>query len=111
MAIHYLNTGFTPGRHGPAPRAFFAFGFWLRAGFIALSAAAIALIMLADGEASALPAIAGVIAGVGVAGFAWHRAWVLIDRLEPSEPANSETASARPRPARFVTPVESAASR
>ena len=111
MAIHYLNTGFTPVRRGPAPRAFFAFGFWLRAGFVALSVAAIALVMLADGQAGALTAIASVISGICVATFAWHRAWVLIERLEPSEPANAEAAPARPRPARFGAFVESAATR
>jgi len=111
MTIHHLDTRFTANRHSPAPRAFFAFGFWLRTGVVALSVAAIALIMLTDGEASALPAIASVVAGIGVAAFAWRRAWGLIDVLEPSERVKAEITSARPRPAQLVTPVESAASR
>ena len=77
MSTHYLGTRFNPDRRGPAPRAFFAFGCWLRAGFIALSAAAIALIMLAEGEARALwrPSRASS-PGFGVAEFLWHRASV-----------------------------------
>jgi len=111
MAIHDLNTRFTTGRNAPAPRAYFAFGLWLRAGFVALSVAAIALMMLAEGQASPWAGSASVIAGVGIAALAWRRAWVLIERLEPTEPRAAETASAQPRRAGFVAPVESAASR
>jgi len=110
MAIHDLNTRFTTGRNAPAPRAYFAFGVWLRAGFVALSVAAIALMMLAEGQASPWAGGASVIAGVGIAALAWRRAWVLIERLEPVEPRAADTASAQPRRARFA-PVESAASR
>jgi len=111
MTIHHLDTRFTANRHSPAPRAFFAFGLWLRTGVVALSAAAIALIMLTDGEVSRLPAMASVIAGIGVAAFAWRKAWSLIDALEPSKRVNAETTSAPLRPARLVAPIESAASR
>ena len=111
MSTRYLSTRFNPDPHGPAPRAFFAFGIWLRTGFVASSLAAIALVMLANGEASAPAAIASAIAGVLVAAFAWRRAWVLIDGLEPAEPANAEAASQRLRPAGFGAPLESAASR
>lgn len=111
MNPYYPRTRFYPDRRGPAPRAFFALGLWLRTGFVALSLAAIALIMLANGEAGALAAIASAIAGVLVAGFAWRRAWVLIEGLEPAEPANAEPASPRPRSGGFGAPLESAGSR
>jgi hypothetical protein len=111
MTIHYLDSRFIAGRHGPAPRAYFAFGLWLRTGFVALSVAAIALMMLVEGEASTLAGIASVIAGVGIAAFAWRRAWVLIGRLEPAESRSAKTATAQPQPARFSTAVESAPSR
>lgn len=111
MTIHDLNTRFTTGRDAPAPRAYFAFGLWLRAGFVALSVAAIALMMLAEGQASPWAGGASVIAGVGVAALAWRRAWVLVERLEPAEPRAAETARAQPRRAGFVAPVESATSR
>ena len=111
MAVHDLNTRFTTGRNAPVPRAYFAFGVWLRAGFVALSVAAIALMMLAEGQASPWAGSASVMAGVGIAAFAWRRAWVLVERLEPAEPRSGEGASAQPRRAGFVARVESAASR
>ena len=110
MNPYYPRTRFYPDGRGPAPRAFFALGLWLRMGFVALSLAAIALIMLADGEAGARPR-SRCHRGVLVAGFAWRRAWVLIEGLEPAEPANAEPASPRPRSGGFGAPLESAGSR
>jgi hypothetical protein len=111
MTIHYLDGHFIAERHGPAPRAYFPFGLWLRAGFVALSVAAIALMMLAEGEASALTGIATAVAGIVIAAFAWRKAWVLIGRLEPGESSSAETAAAQPRGAGFGAPVEPAALR
>jgi len=111
MTNRHLHTDFTARRPGPAPRAVFAFGFWLRAGFVALSVAAIALMMLADGEASASATLVTFFAGLGVAAFAWRKAWILIGRLESIEPAGAETDPAPPQPAPFAAQVESSASR
>ena len=111
MTNRHLHTDFTARRPGPAPRAVFAFGFWLRAGFVALSVAAIALMMLADGEASASATLVTFFAGLGVAAFAWRKAWILIGRLESIEPASAETDSVPPQSAPFAAQVESSASR
>ena len=111
MTIHYLDGRFIADRHAPAPRAYFAFGFLLRTGFVALSIAAIALMMLAEGETSTSTGIASAIAGIGVAAFAWRKAWVFIHRLEPAERSSVETAAPQPRGAGFGAPVESAPSR
>jgi len=111
MTNLHLHTDFTARRHGPAPRAVFAFGLWVRAGFVALSVAAIALVMLADGEASAAATLATFVAGAAVAAFAWRKAWILIDRLEAAEPVSAATDSAPPRPVQLAAHVESSASR
>ena len=111
MTIPHLDSRFIVNRRRPAPRAYFAFGFLLRTGFVALSVAAIALMMLIEGETSTLTGIASVIAGTGIAALAWRKAWVLIDRLEPADSPPAETSAGQPRRAGFVAPVESAASR
>jgi hypothetical protein len=111
MTIHYLDGHFIADRRGPAPRAYFAFGLWLRAGFVALSVASIALMMLAEGEASTLTGIATAVAGIGIAAFAWRKAWVFIGRLEAGGSSSAEAATAQPRGAGFGAPVESTASR
>ena len=111
MTNLHLHTDFTARRHGPAPRAVFAFGLWVRAGFVALSVAAIALVMLADGEASAAATLATFVAGAAVAAFAWRKAWILIGRLESIEPASAEPDSVPPQPAPFAAQVESSPSR
>jgi hypothetical protein len=111
MTIHYLDGSVSPGRHSPASRAFFAYSFLLRAGFVALSVAAIALIMLADGQASAPAAIAGAMVGGLVAFLAWRKAWTLIGRDEGTAPADAVPAAAQPRRAGLVARVETAAAR
>lgn len=111
MTIHYLDRRFTSGRHGPAAPAFFAYGFLLRAGFVALSVAAIALVMLADGQASAPAAVASALAGGLVAVVAWRKAWTLINRVEGTGSPHSEPAAARPRRPGVYARVETAASR
>ena len=111
MTIHYADSRFTAGRHSPASRTFFAYGFLLRAGIVALSVVAIALSMLANGEASAPAAIAtAIVAGV-VAALAWRKAWALIDRAEGSDSSKTATPSAQPRRPSLDARVESAVAR
>ncbi|HET7031598.1 MAG TPA: hypothetical protein VFJ48_00635 [Casimicrobiaceae bacterium] len=57
-----------------AQQPILASGPWLRAGFVALSVEAVALIMLATGEAAPWIAIAIAIVAGGYARWAWHRA-------------------------------------
>ena len=111
MSIHYLDRRFTPGRRGPATRAFFAYSLLLRAGFVALSGAAIALVMLADGQASAPAALASAFVGGLVAVVAWRKAWTLIDRSEASVSPQAEPVTVQPRRPGFGARVETAASR
>ncbi|HET7096859.1 MAG TPA: hypothetical protein VFJ68_05665 [Casimicrobiaceae bacterium] len=56
-----------------------ASGPWLRAGFVALSVEAIALIMLATGEAAPWIAIVTAIVAGAYARWSWHRARAALD--------------------------------
>jgi hypothetical protein len=89
-----------------------ASGLWLRAGFVAASVAAIALIMLATGEANPSIAIASTVAGGVAAAYAWGRSRAILNRADALEAAAAtEAAPARPPAGGFGAPVESAASR
>jgi hypothetical protein len=109
---HHLNPRFAPDRRSSAYRGVVASSLWLRAGFVALSVAALALIMLASGEASPWVAIATTVAGGAVAAVSWRRARAIIDSVDAAEAVGSpsETSVARPGVG-FDAPVESAASR
>ncbi len=111
MSTRYLSTRFNPDPHGPAPRAFFAFGIWLRTGFVASSLAAIALVMLANGEASALPRSRAP--SRGSSSRRSHGAGPGFSSMGSSRQNRANCGSGVPRPRRagFGAPVESAASR
>jgi len=66
-------------RHSTAQQPMFTSGPWLRAGFVALSIEAVALIMLAAGEAAPWIVIAIAIVAGGYARWAWHRARAALD--------------------------------
>ena len=106
----YLDRRYAPDPLTPAWRALVASGLWLRAGFVGASVAAIALVMLASGDATPLIAIASAVAGGAVASFAWRRFWVVINRADATEAADATQASARSRPSGFDAGVQSAAS-
>jgi hypothetical protein len=108
MSIHDLNDRRVLDRQSPAYRAMVASGWWLRAGFVALSIEVIALIMLATGEASPWLAIAAaVVAGV-FARWSWHKARAALD-AEAAETNGS--ASAESRATGYVGRVETAVTR
>ncbi len=106
----YLDRRYAPDPLTPAWRGLVASGLWLRAGFVGASVAAIALAMLAGGDATPSIAIASAVAGGAVAAFAWRRFWVAINRADATEAADATQASARSRPSGFGAGVESAAS-
>ena len=111
MTGRYLNSRFAPSRHSPGYRADVASSMWLRAGLVALSVAAIALIMLATGEASPLSAITSAVAGGVLATLAWRRARTILDDDDAVKGNGSPGAmSVTQRVAGLGARVESAAS-
>lgn len=110
MTVHYLDTRFIPDRRSVASRALVAGSLWLRVGLVAACATAIALIMLANGEARPQVALASALAAAFGAAFAWRRAWLLIERADAADAANTAKAPAPTRSAGFGAGVESAAS-
>jgi hypothetical protein len=73
--------------------AIVASGFWLRIGFIGVSAVAISAIVFFNGDASPMKALAGVLGGAAVAAFAWRRSWSALDRADrepiPAKPLDT----------------------
>ena len=59
----------------------------MRVGFLGACGLAIALIMLFNGDARPVHALAGVVVGALVAAFAWRRSWVILDRADDSPTA------------------------
>jgi hypothetical protein len=96
MPVPEINDRFVLDPQSPAYRAMVASGWWLRAGFVALSVEVIALIMLATGDASPWITIAAaVLAGV-FARWSWHRARAAMDG-ETAAANDSASAPAEPR--------------
>jgi hypothetical protein len=63
-------------------KAIVASGFWLRVGYIGVTAAVISTIVFFNGDASLAKALAGVLGGGAVAAFAWRRSWRALDRAD-----------------------------
>jgi membrane protein implicated in regulation of membrane protease activity len=111
MTVHHLNGRFAFDGRSPGHRAMVAGGLWLRAGFVALIVEAIALIMLATGEAAPWIAIAAaVVAGV-FARWSWSKARIALD-AEAAATSSSATATAsKPRVQRSDGRVETGVTR
>ena len=110
MPAHESSDRFVLDPESPAYRAMVASGWWLRAGFVALSVEVIALIMLATGDASPWIAIAAaVLAGV-FARWSWHRARAAMDG-ETAAANDSASAPAEPRAHGYDGRVETAVMR
>ena len=93
-------------RLSSADRALVASGLWLRAGFVALSFEAIALIMLATGAAAPWIAIAtAVVAGV-IARWSWLRARAALDADVETNEAPTSVVPVELRAGGFAGPVE-----
>jgi hypothetical protein len=93
MAAHDVENRFAYDPRNPEDRALVTSGLWLRAGFVALSVEAIALIMLATGEAAPWIAIAfAVVAGV-IARWSWARARTALD-IEGAKTSAADLAAA-----------------
>jgi hypothetical protein len=115
MTAHYLTGRYAFPLRSPAYRALVATGLWLRAGFVALSIGAIALVMLATGEATPSIAITtAAVAGVFVR-WSWRKARAALD-AEASETTSAAAATtiavpSKPRAERFAGRVETALTR
>jgi len=78
----YCNpSSYAEWRKEAGPGAF-AFGMWLRVGFIGASAVAVGLIHLFSTEAQSLPALALTSGGLVLALFGWHRARRALDAMD-----------------------------
>lgn len=74
-------------------RALIAAGLWMRAGFVGTSAVVIGLILLFNGEANPLLALAIALGGGAFAAFAWRRSWTILaqaDAVEATSPAAAQ---------------------
>ena len=82
MNNHYIDTRHPPESQSEYHNAIVASGFWLRVGILGVSAVAISLLMLFNGDARPVNAVAGALAGGVVAAFAWRRSWLAIARAD-----------------------------
>lgn len=114
MTRRYVNQRFAPDPYSPAFRAVVASSLWLRMGFVTLSVAAIALILLATGDATPGIASSTAVAGGAVTAFAWRRARAILDDIDAAFTVGARVPAAAPitrHAGAFVAGVESAASR
>ena len=97
MTPHKLSRRFAVDRRTPAYQAMLACGLWLRAGFVALSGAVIALIMLASGEATLWIAIAAAVIAAVFERWSWYKARAALDVESADARAAVAETAARPR--------------
>ncbi len=83
-----------PALRGKTPWPVVESSVWLRIGFVALSAAVVALTQLYEGEANPLAAMAWIFGGAWVTALSWRRAKFLLDRLDEGEAASSAAGAA-----------------
>ena len=81
----------TRGRIAPAPRprnprAWLAYGLWLRLALTGILLVTGGAALLAEGESNALSALAASLGGAALAAFAWRRAAALLDRIDAPAP-------------------------
>jgi len=84
-----LYTRYAPGLPGPEGRAIASSAMWSRLGFVGASLLAAGLVLTGDGAASA-PTVLGLVAGGGaLATYAWRRAWLVLDGIDPASTGNA----------------------
>lgn len=95
------------GYQSAAPARSLAAGMmWLRLGFVAASAGAIALTTLWSSDAKPLYAFLWTIGAAAVAAFAWRRSWTIVNRIDEDSATGPATPRAVPRSAdRTVDPL------
>jgi len=84
-----LYTRYAPGLSSEDGRAITRSGMWSGMGFVGASVLAAGLLLLTNGGAGKLAALALVIGGGALATFAWRRAWHVLDRLDRSSAGNA----------------------
>ena len=80
-------------------RALVKCGSWLHIGFIGITAVAVGLILLLDGEPKWLPALALVVSGGILAAVSWYRSRAVLDSAEQA-PSVAKDAQRLALPAR-----------
>ena len=73
--------------HGENDRLLIACSFWLRVGFVGASILVAGLLLLFNGEAKPLLAMASAAGGGLLAAVAWKRGRVLLDRVDGADAA------------------------
>lgn len=74
-----------PALRGKTPWPVIASSLWFRLGFVAATAAVVALTELYKGEAGPLAALAWTFGGAWLAVYSWRRALHLLDRLDETD--------------------------
>lgn len=82
MNYHYVDAASYAAWRNEAGPGVFAFGMWLRAGFIGASAVAVGLLQMFGGDVKPLAALALTAGGVLLAAFSWWRARKALDGLD-----------------------------
>jgi hypothetical protein len=85
-----LYTRYAPGLPGPEGRAIARSAMWSRIGFVGASLLAAGLVLNGDGAASAPTVLALVAGGGALATYAWRRAWLVLDGIDPASARNAE---------------------
>jgi hypothetical protein len=67
------RANYAPERSSNPGMSLFAFGVWIRLGFVGVSAVIAALVCLADPQTPVAPAVAAALAGAALAAFSWRR--------------------------------------
>jgi hypothetical protein len=97
MINQYGNSSSYATWRNAAGPGVFAFGMWLRVGFIGASAVAVGLIQLFSGEVKPLSALALTAAGLALALFSWRRARVALDAMDDGAAAVDPSPALRAR--------------
>jgi hypothetical protein len=82
-----------PALKGTTPWPLVESSLWLRLGFVAATAAVVALMELYKGAAGLLAGLAWIFGGAWLAALSWRRAIALIDRLDDVDDAPETAAS------------------
>jgi len=96
MEYQFTNPDLGPDPFSPEGQALVKSGLWMRAGFVGASVVALGIITLFTGDARPINALAAILGGVALAVLAWRRSWVLLDRIDPSEPTPPKSGRAKP---------------
>jgi hypothetical protein len=95
MYKQFGNASYAAWRKDAGPGVF-AFGMWLRVGFIGGSAVAVGLLQLFNSEVKPSPALALTVGGLALAIFGWRHARKALDTMDSGAAVENRALHVRP---------------